>query len=442
MPLDLVEVKPPSRLKAVSPDHALAKDQCVRYNIAVDRDLLRNLATEHLAPLLSGASIDPGFAASTAREKRVACINPQTIRFKPLRADDYRLTLSRKQAFAFPRPPEQRVVEAFIDELEAMGNAIEGSYRQELLASFQRRVIARAVTENDTRRRTLLSAIDELQRLAARLYEGQPVVAGIGIDPTLTGDATLGMTYLCRSDFGLVLSNGFDTLLQFDNAGLFAGHATLSADAAISFSPYRLAPIATWAIDGRLALSLNRLGEILIFQNQQLTFARRSGAWHFLTHESAISQIRVPQARPVRQAVYESCLDASFARTGACLGIVTSPHLGAWRDKVAKEDRLELPTASHKARALAASVSGRPFQDLDRRVRQELLAIDGATVLDYKGRVLAVGAIVEINAGSSGGGRLAAARSLGQLGLGIKISQDGGILGFGFEDEPTFRVMC
>ena len=44
----------------------------------------------------------------------------------------------------------------------------------------------------------------------------------------------------------------------------------------------------------------------------------------------------------------------------------------------------------------------------DRRLRQELAAIDGATVLSFEGDVLAVGAIVKIPGGSAGGGRLAA----------------------------------
>jgi len=79
---------------------------------------------------------------------------------------------------------------------------------------------------------------------------------------------------------------------------------------------------------------------------------------------------------------------------------------------------------------------------LDRRLRQELVAIDGATLIDHKGTILAVGAILKIAGGSTGGGRLAAAKALSKLGVGIKVSQDGGITGFHDGNaEPKFIVM-
>ena len=70
------------------------------------------------------------------------------------------------------------------------------------------------------------------------------------------------------------------------------------------------------------------------------------------------------------------------------------------------------------------------FQSLDRRLRQELLAMDGAVVLSHTGDVLTAGAIVNVPGGSTGGGRRAAAKRLSKLGLGIKISADGPIIGF------------
>ena len=91
----------------------------------------------------------------------------------------------------------------------------------------------------------------------------------------------------------------------------------------------------------------------------------------------------------------------------------------------------------------AVTITGaKTFQDLDRRLRQELVAIDGATLVDHKGTILAVGAILRIDGGSAGGGRLAAAIALSKLGVGIKVSQDGGIAGFhDGSDHPKFSVM-
>jgi hypothetical protein len=83
-----------------------------------------------------------------------------------------------------------------------------------------------------------------------------------------------------------------------------------------------------------------------------------------------------------------------------------------------------------KTATLTKLISGKKFQDLDRKLRQELIAIDGATVIDYDGTILAVGAIIKIEAGSSGGGRLAAAKTLSNYGISIKISNDGSMQGF------------
>jgi hypothetical protein len=148
-----------------------------------------------------------------------------------------------------------------------------------------------------------------------------------------------------------------------------------------------------------------------------------------------------PRSVAVRQAIYESCLDASFADGGACIGVVMSEHQHTWEKVVMRHDRLG-DRSSLKARALELLIAGKSFAELDRRFRLELLSIDGALVLNHRGKVLAVGAILKIPGGSTGGGRLAAARVLASLGLGIKVSQDGSITCFrGMEARRVFSLM-
>jgi hypothetical protein len=161
----------------------------------------------------------------------------------------------------------------------------------------------------------LLAAVDQLAVWATRLYEGKPITAAVGFVPS---DAGTGPTIseISDEDFSSVLSNGFDTLLSFDLQGRLFGYQALEQPSTGSrFAPYRQSAIANWAYNGKVALVLNRLGEILILKDGKLLFARRSGRWHFLTHESISAQMGGPQNLELRQAVYESCLDASFART-------------------------------------------------------------------------------------------------------------------------------
>jgi hypothetical protein len=223
--------------------------------------------------------------------------------------------------------------------------------------------------------------------------------------------------------------------------------SSLRTDAtAPRYSPFRQAPVAEWTAGDsqsrRGALCLNRGGEILVFRDRKLLFTRRSGRWSFLTHEPILTQMGTPHSAEIRQAVYETCLDASFARTGGCIGVVSSPNMSRWKKIVVSADDHVSTSESVKARAIRRMVKTKKFQDLDRRLRQELVAIDGAAVLSYEGDLLAVGAILKIPGGSASGGRLAAAKSLSALGLGVKVSQDGKISGYRpLDPEPAFEVM-
>ena len=76
--------------------------------------------------------------------------------------------------------------------------------------------------------------------------------------------------------------------------------------------------------------------------------------------------------------------------------------------------------------AIAASVSRLLAAILGIHETKHAL-VGGTTVIDHHGNLLAVGAILQIPSGSEGGGRLAAAKALSTKGVGIKISQDGGI---------------
>ena len=79
---------------------------------------------------------------------------------------------------------------------------------------------------------------------------------------------------------------------------------------------------------------------------------------------------------------------------------------------------------------LRSVINGRRFFELSRKLRQELLSIDGATVINNEGEIIAVGAIILIESGGFSGGRLAASKTLAKYGVSIKISADGQIQGY------------
>jgi hypothetical protein len=409
----------------------------------MDEPVLRELAEEYLLPLFSGASLTASEPSGPAQQC-VAFSSPCAIGFKVNRRDPYRLFLYRSQPFAkigSGLVTERDVVEAFINVVQEIEPGLGAAYKDDLLSTFQRRVVASAIAP-PALRQVVLEALDQLAGWATRLYEGKPISAALGIDPTRRG-GSVTLKDIRQEDFSAVMTNGFDTLICFDQSSRLIGHSALMQPVpAPSFAPYRQGSIAAWAQESRIALVLNRLGEILLYRDQKLLFARRSGKWRFLTHEPVLTQMGGTNKARVRMPVYESCLDASSARTGACIGVVTSGHFSQWRGVATSEDDWVANPISNKARSIARMLNGRPFHQLDRRLRQELLAVDGATLIDHTGVVLAVGAILQIPGGSTGGGRLAAAKALAKLGLGIKVSQDGPIQGFrGDELNPAFLVM-
>jgi hypothetical protein len=407
--------------------------------------LLREIADEYLVPLFSGARLEDGAVASTTRSEKVAHDGPLRIKFKVNSKDRHKLVLLRSQPFTGgSHPPvvsEISVVRAFVDVVASMEAQLDGELKPDLLSTFQRRVVARAIMGSKYEQ-VILQGIDQLAAWGNRLYEGKPISASLGFrrmsEKHLTPLSAFG-----SNDFAAVLTNGFDTIVTFDYDGNLVGHDALPhKDVKAPFSPMRQIYIADWTSghDARVALTLNRLGEILVFRNQQLIFARRSGRWHFLTHDPVISQMRVPRDRPLRTAIYETCIDASFARTGACLGVVSHEFAGKWME-IANSDDFHAKPTSPKMRILRKITRGQLFRSLDRRTRQELVAIDGATIIGHDGRILAIGAILNVPSGSAGGGRLAAAKALSKYGLGLKVSQDGGITAFRRgETDAAFRV--
>lgn len=408
-------------------------------------ELLREISEQYLLPFFSGARLDRDTRPSTVWANRVAHEGTLAIKFKVNLKDRYRLVLNRSQPFTFAGQrlvTEIDVVRAFCDVLSEMETQLEGPLKHDLLSTFQRRVVARALGTN-TNETTILDGIDQLVRWGNRLYEGAPISASIGFSMTQQSH-TPSLDEIGDLDFAAVLSNGYDTILEFDYDRGFIGLQPLDRCEKLLFkSPLRLGQVAEWTSlhRNRLAMTLNRLGEILIFRDRELVFARRSGRWHYLTHDPVIAQMDVPRDINLRQAIYGTCLDASFARTGACIGVVSVHGSGTWKRLIAEDDDLS-SSQSNKAKSLRKVIKNTKFANLDRRTRQELVAIDGATIISHKGDILAAGAILRVPGGSEGGGRLAASKAIAQYGLGIKVSQDGGITGFRKNNsDAAFKIM-
>ena len=200
--------------------------------------------------------------------------------------------------------------------------------------------------------------------------------------------------------------------------------------------------IALQSKDNKVAVTLNSKGEILVFAQTQLMFAKRRGDWIYFPHDSIIKQLSNTGGgtKEIRQSIYESCLDASFARSGACIGLLTEKGIkNILADKSVNADDVVsnisvAPIKSQsKAKAVKLLANGKSFHELPRGIRKEMMCLDGAIVLKKNGEVYAGGAILKLKDGieiANEGGRSAAAKSLAHYGVGIKVSEDGKITAY------------
>lgn len=141
-------------------------------------------------------------------------------------------------------------------------------------------------------------------------------------------------------------------------------------------------------------------------------------------------------------------LDVSFSHTGGIISVVSdiekivieepilsvSDYLLNEKSDIEIENELRLQGETReneikkrilKRRVLKNFIAEKNFMQLDRKLRCELISLDGACILDKKGNVCSCGAIIKNDSGSSGGGRGAASKKLSAYGFSIKISTDG-----------------
>jgi DNA integrity scanning protein DisA with diadenylate cyclase activity len=127
--------------------------------------------------------------------------------------------------------------------------------------------------------------------------------------------------------------------------------------------------------------------------------------------------------------MYLSALDVSFTKTGGLIACIDKKNIKD-AQTLFSDDIICNGCKKQRIGVFKELIAGKKFQDLSRSLRAELIAIDGATIIDSDGNVLAVGAIVKLEGGSSSGGRKAATKALSEYGTAIKISNDSYIEGF------------
>lgn len=431
-----------------------------------------------IVPLFTGSYL-AGEMESSSRDMEVALGKSNSILLKPTKLDDYRIVLKRGQAF---KSFEVNLIRSIIDALNDVSdmNITDKLY----LSKLQSMAIERALIETltDTGADTIIDIIDHLGKWASRTYEGKMVTLGILVNLGATSDAPNSVTYrdVMENDFFALFTDAKNSFMEFDRNGTMLGYVTIKNPKKVAtISPDVYEKVARICNDKRIGICLTEQGDVLIFYARQLIFAKRNGNWCVYSHEEIIRLLQnnvSSAAKQIRRAIYNTALDCSFAYKGACLAyidkdkiadalthidaadIICEEYFDLKKQKELEEagklynlgnakeiiDRFSLSyeefldkNQHSKTMTVRRIVAGKKIHELDRKLVEEMTSIDGATIVDYEGTIIAVGAIIKIEAGSQGGGRLAAAKTLAKYGVAIKVSQDGILQGFTLDKKTN-----
>lgn len=433
-----------------------------------------------IVPLFTGSHL-VGEMESSSRDLEVALGKGNTILLKPSKLDDYRLVLKRGQAF---KSFEVNLIRSIIHEINEISNMniSDKMYLSQLYNLTIEKSLIESITDCGTD--TILGIIRGLEKWATRTYEGSTVKMGILVNLAVASESKNQVSHsdIITKDFFALFTDGISSFMEFDKNGKLLGYVNLKKTKAVpTISPNVFDRLARICNDKKIGIVLTEQEDILIFTARQLLFAKRNGNWCVYSHDEIIRLLQSNVSytgKEIRRSIYNTALDCSFSYKGACIAYINKDktlealqHIDA-ADIVSEEHflmkkQIELDEANKlynignakqmiekfslsyedfleknqcfKTTSLRKIIAGKKLFELDRKLVEEMTSVDGATVVDYDGTIIAVGAIIKIEAGSLGGGRLAATTTMAKYGVAIKVSQDGIMQGYSADKQGKVK---
>jgi hypothetical protein len=308
--------------------------------------------------------------------------------------------------------------------------------------------------DGGSRAGSIASAIEVLRVAALSSYENRPISSGVLLldaddDPCQHASAPAWSLLYSQQLTGIKafyrLCDGLTTLFLVARDGrLLAtvdierwanelrGASRLSVPSARTYQAHARATQG----NRHVCVVLSPTHEIKIFAEGAQIFAFRNAEWRLLDIEAHYEMWAAAVGqRGVAERLFQAALDLADARQGALFVVLRDPR-SSIPQLVMPEDRLldpgETVPASRRTvrRELLSLLAARDVLSLDLNVLEALASLDGATVFDPDGRVLAAGAILrhppdDSLAERAEGARTTAALTAGRFGPVLKVSEDG-----------------
>jgi len=287
---------------------------------------------------------------------------------------------------------------------------------------------------------TLFRLLDKMKAWAQKTYEGRRMPFSFVIDSGSSASGAEDFIRFLESNHSAVFTDGMTSGVALDKKGCIVkyfsthDHQNIIENGKIPLVPqrfYDFAQMCTADASGNwLGVVSQSNGDIVIIKDKRLVFVRRNGKWAYIDAYhvyTAIKNALVDVDEETREThakeIYSSILDVSFSKTGGCIAIYNNASSQDVHSIIGVHDNLLcVEESTEKKKIISRLINGETFVSLDRKLRQELLSLDGATIIDASGKIVGVGAIIAVPSGSEEGGRTAATKILALYGLSIKIS--------------------
>lgn len=303
----------------------------------------------------------------------------------------------------------------------------------------------------------LLELIEKLECWKEKTYEGKKVPFAFLIDAN-RNDGNFPFMDFLEEEYSATFSDGITSIIELDSNLKFLSLKSITDKSEnivynLNNVPYRFSQIIETFTKGKIAIFLLVNGDIVLVKNCEILLVKREGKWLNFNKEvfKSIIAAELKQQDTIffnlLDEIYLSSLDVSFAHSGGIIACINKENIPLLiqpqKDGTSilnkydnllpsnviptpkKFDNQEMKKRFLKRNFLLNIIKETNFLLIDRKVRSELISMDGATIIDFDGNIISIGAIIQNDSGSYGGGRGAAANKLSKFGFAIKISTDG-----------------
>ena len=297
---------------------------------------------------------------------------------------------------------------------------------------------------------TRISAVDHLlnllERWSVQTYEGKKVTFGFVVNSKREG--SIDWLEFLEDDYSATLTDCIHSVIELDGEGRLIEYHSLTQDGSKHSNDHGIRPfrfsdvLVNYVTNDKVGVFLLNNGDIIISKAKQIKFVKRNLNWLNMSYESFANAIQSVQLdETIQKEIYASMLDVSFAHTGGIIAVVNNVQIlrnekilspsdditnsGNIRNLLDGIGERDIEKRLLKRQSILALVGEASFGEVDRKLRAELIAMDGACIIGFEGQLYAIGAIIQNESGSSGGGRAAACKRLSRYGIAIKISTDG-----------------